>query len=132
RSIHLSRSYRSTYEITLFAQGLLAGDVQSEPFDRRGPKPLVAGARDSGELALRIEEGVAALTSRWKSVAIVCKTAAEATAAAERLRGRLPVHLLTGEDVEPPEDGVWALPVYLAKGIEFEAVAVYNASAESY
>lgn len=132
RSIHLSRSYRSTYEITLFAQGLLAGDVQSEPFDRRGPKPLVAGARDSGELALRIEEGVAALTSRWKSVAIVCKTAAEAAAAAERLRGRLPVHLLTGEDDEPPEDGVWALPVYLAKGIEFEAVAVYNASAESY
>jgi DNA helicase IV len=65
------------------------------------------------------------------TIAIICKSAAESTAAYEALSNVEEVKLVKSESTEY-EQGVVVIPAYLAKGIEFDAVIIYNASAQVY
>lgn len=61
----------------------------------------------------------------FDSIAVITKTVAESRTAFESLRiqGSEALHLITKETVTF-EKGVMVIPVYLAKGIEFDAVLI--------
>lgn len=130
--VHLHRSYRSSYEINTFAQKLLKNKQHFLAFNRHEAEPDIA-APDNLEL---LDQAVARqvhahFQQGYESVAIICKTMAEAEAAQRRLGELLdptPLNLANGEI----EKGVVLLPAYLAKGLEFDAVIVYNASQDNY
>jgi DNA helicase-2/ATP-dependent DNA helicase PcrA len=65
--------------------------------------------------------------SHCRSVAVMGKTMAEC----EALRKLLKLPVITGRE-EEYRGGALILPVYLAKGLEFDAVYIANASAERY
>lgn len=69
----------------------------------------------------------------FDSIAVITKTAAESRDAYERLRsqGGEGLQLIT-KDTQIFEKGIMVIPVYLAKGVEFDAVLVYDASPEAY
>ncbi|MFB9324644.1 RNA polymerase recycling motor HelD [Paenibacillus aurantiacus] len=132
--IRLVRSYRSTREIVEFTRAMLPGGEEIMPFDRRGPKPLLTRLDGREKRNARIIADIAALKAEgFESIAVITKSAAECrdAHAALRLHGGEDLQLITQETVEF-ERGAMVIPVYLAKGVEFDAVLVYEASDEAY
>lgn len=67
----------------------------------------------------------------WETVAVICKTAAEAKKVFQTVSAESGVRLINKEN-QPFQKGVCVIPVYLAKGIEFDAVIAADASAAQY
>lgn len=132
--VRLVRSYRSTREIVEFTKSLLPGGDEIVPFERRGRKPLLIRLNGVEKRDAQILEDIASLRAEgFASIAVIAKTAAESREAHESLRiqGREALQLITKETLAF-EKGVMVIPVYLAKGIEFDAVLIYNASPAAY
>ncbi|CAH1215504.1 DNA helicase IV [Paenibacillus auburnensis] len=133
RLIRLVRSYRSTREIVEFTKSMLPGE-EIVPFDRLGSKPFLTQTGGSAARAERILEDVAALQAEgYDSIAIITKTAAESCEAYEALTAQGPgaLRLITKETLTF-EKGTLVIPAYLAKGVEFDAVLIYDASSQTY
>jgi DNA helicase II / ATP-dependent DNA helicase PcrA len=64
-----------------------------------------------------------------KSISIICKTAKESKEAFNSLKELLPEVRLIEKGTITYEKGVTIIPAYLAKGIEFDTVIIYDASA---
>ncbi len=134
RWFRLVRSYRSTREIVEFTRSLLPGGEEIVPFDRSGKKPMLVRVDDSVGMAARMAENIAALQAEgFASIAVIAKTAAESRVAYEALtaRGCQGMKLVT-KNTLTFEKGVLVLPAYLAKGVEFDAALIYDASSRSY
>ncbi|GGA34204.1 RNA polymerase recycling motor HelD [Paenibacillus physcomitrellae] len=134
RLIRLVRSYRSTREIVEFTRSMLPGGQEIVPFDRSGGKPLLTQAASKGQLAAQIAEDVAVLQAEgFASIAVITKTAAESIEAHDLLtaHGGAQLRLITKE-TPTFENGAVVIPAYLAKGVEFDAVLIYDSSADVY
>ncbi len=130
----LDRSYRSTREIVEFTKSLLPGGEAIVPFERSGRKPLLSKVSSSEKRATRIIEDLAALKAEgFDSIAVITKTAAESREAYEALttQGCEALWLITKETLTY-EKGATVIPAYLAKGVEFDAVLIYDASSQAY
>ncbi|MCR8632233.1 RNA polymerase recycling motor HelD [Paenibacillus radicis (ex Xue et al. 2023)] len=130
--IRLVRSYRSTREIVEFTKAMLPNGEAIEPFNRNGEKPLVLRATDINSLTASVIADLNALQAEGiQSIAILTKTAEESRVAYERLFPSIPVALITKND-HSFEKGILIMPAYLAKGLEFDAVLLWNASHSQY
>lgn len=130
--ITLTRSYRSTRPIIEFTRGLVPGGERITAFERDGDRPVLTRVSDQAELHRCIASKVSELRNRgYNTIAIICKSAAESTAAYDALSSGEEIKLVTSDSMEY-EQGVVVIPAYLAKGIEFDAVIIYNASAQVY
>lgn len=130
--ITMKRSYRSTKPIIEFTRSLIANGEKIIPFERAGELPVLTEVKNHSELHGRIITKVAALQSQgYESIAIICKSAEESRAAFEALAQIDGIKLLKYGAAEY-EQGIVVIPSYLAKGIEFEAVIIYNASKQTY
>lgn len=128
--VRLYRSYRSTIEITAFAQRITP-NPQLMPLERHGQEPRLL-ACDSQEAELRaIQELLATFQSSGKhSLGIICKTQRQAKAVHQALQAP-GVQLLTDESTTFRE-GIILTTAYLAKGLEFDEVIVPFATARTY
>ncbi|MFS0558204.1 RNA polymerase recycling motor HelD [Brevibacillus sp. 179-C9.3 HS] len=128
----LTKSYRSTYPIVLFTRQLLRDGDKIEPFMREGRLPTVTKATTPQAQADQIKARIRELTDRGhQTIAVITKTLDEARAAYDALQDQLPIR-----SIEPStlsfEKGILIIPAYLAKGVEFDAVIIYDASATRY
>lgn len=130
--ITLTRSYRSTRPIVEFTRGLVPGGERIAAFERDGDRPVLTIVSDHSELHHCIASKVAELRNRgYNTIAIICKSAAESIAAFDALSSVEEIKLVKSGSIEY-EQGVVVIPAYLAKGIEFDAVIIYDASAHVY
>ncbi|GAA0378461.1 RNA polymerase recycling motor HelD [Bacillus horti] len=130
--INMKRSYRSTKPIIEFTRRLIPNGEQIIPFEREGELPKLTQVADHTELHRSIESKVATLKSQgYNSIAIICKSAEESKRAYEALSSIEDIKLLKKGSPEY-EQGVVIIPTYLSKGIEFEAVIIYDASEHLY
>jgi len=67
----------------------------------------------------------------YDTTAVICKTAKEAREAYERMKHDVDIRLMD-KDTYTFEKGLILILDYLAKGIEFDDVIIYNASDEEY
>ncbi len=131
-TIILTRSYRSTKPIIEFARGLVAGGESIIPFERGGDKPSIIHVDDLAALHLAIINRVSELQIEgYRTIAVIGKTTDECATAFEALQSVEGIQLMT-KQTSDFDDGISVIPSYLAKGIEFDAVIVYNASQDSY
>ena len=131
-AINLTRSYRSTKPIVEFTRGLVPDGERITAFERDGEKPVLTQLSNRAELHRCIASKVADLRKRrYNTIAIICKSAAESAAAYDALSGIEEIKLVKSGSIEY-EQGVVVIPAYLAKGIEFDAVIIYDASAQVY
>jgi DNA helicase-2/ATP-dependent DNA helicase PcrA len=131
-TINLTRSYRSTKPIIEFTRGLVPEGEQIHAFEREGDKPVVTQLFDRSQLHSCIVTKVAELRNKqYNTIAIICKSAVESTNAFDGLRSIDGIKLVTRGSIEY-EQGVVVIPAYLAKGIEFDAVIIYDASEHVY
>lgn len=130
--ITLVQSYRSTREIVEFTRGMIPGGEAIVPFIREGEKPEVRVLDDVAELNGRIRQDIEGLRAEgYDMIAVICKTAAESQQAYEALSKDLPVKLIKKTTLSF-EKGIHIIPAYLAKGVEFDAVLIYDGSDGKY
>lgn len=128
----LLRSYRSTRPIIEFTKGIVPGGEDIEPFNREGDAPTVTVSDDWAQHTDDIVEKIHHLQEKsYDTIAVICKTAKEAREAYERIKHDVDIRLMD-KDTYTFETGLVLIPAYLAKGIEFDAVMIYNASDEEY
>ncbi|XID91494.1 RNA polymerase recycling motor HelD [Paenibacillaceae bacterium WGS1546] len=134
RLIRLVRSYRSTREIVEFTKALLPSGKEIVPFERSGTKPLLAKADGREQSAARMAQALAALQAEgFASIAVITKTAAESSEAYDLLTAQgCPSLRLITKKTPTFEKGTMVIPAYLAKGVEFDAVLIYDASSRTY
>lgn len=126
--IVLNKTYRSTKPIVEFTKGLIENGEDIVPFNRTGQKPMLELVNDEWELENKLLRKVAELQQKGhETVAIICKTAKESKAAFDSLKNEMAVHLIE-KGTLTYEKGVSIIPSYLAKGIEFDAVIIYDSS----
>ncbi|MFD1606109.1 RNA polymerase recycling motor HelD [Oceanobacillus luteolus] len=130
--INLTRSYRSTKPIIEFTRRLIPEGDQIIPFNRDGERPALTTFENHDELHAEITSKVSELKDQGnESIAIICKSAAETEKAYEALSDIEELKMLKSSSIEY-EQGVVVLPSYLSKGIEFDAVIIYDASEKVY
>ncbi|PXW92150.1 DNA helicase-2/ATP-dependent DNA helicase PcrA [Streptohalobacillus salinus] len=132
--MELLKSYRSTEEIVNFTKQFLGAEGEKiKPFNRKGPLPEVFEVEHQAMMNYAIFDQLTRYEKEgYQQIAVITKTMQEATRVYDWLKQhKREVSLVTSEthDFEP---GIKVIPVYLAKGIEFDAVVVYDASADRY
>ncbi len=143
----LCKSYRSTFEITDFAQSIRPND-ELEPVARHGEKPAVLGfATPDDEIAGLTSLIAGFRRSEYKSLGIVCKTESQAAELYEQLRhvgsgvdnAASDTELHAGSDIffltsrsSAFAHGVVVTSAHMAKGLEFDEVIIPHATAANY
>lgn len=128
----LCKSYRSTYEITNFAQGIRAND-ELEPVARHGEIPQTLQFKDTeSEIS-----GIAALISAFKhssnqSLGIICKTETQAQEISEKLKTYTDGIYFLSSQSSAFANGIIITSAHMAKGLEFDEVIVPQADAKNY
>jgi len=130
--ITLEQSYRSTRQIVEFTREMIPGGEAIVPFNREGEMPEVHLVDDIEELHASLEAMIGQLRADgYESIAVICKTAEESKQAYDRLSAKLPAKLIKKTTLSF-EKGVHVIPAYLAKGVEFDAVLIYDGSDRKY
>ncbi|MDI6619462.1 MAG: RNA polymerase recycling motor HelD [Clostridiales bacterium] len=128
--INLSKSYRSTEEITTFSRRILTGRIDADFINRHGDKPVVYKLCDDDNLYDLLASDIKRLLSGgYKSIALICRTAARTDDLYKHIKDKINIGIIRNDD-EEYRKGVVAIPSYLSKGLEFDAVIVPDA--ESY
>jgi DNA helicase-2/ATP-dependent DNA helicase PcrA len=129
-TVKLFRSYRSTWEITAFAQRVFH-NPNLIAMERHGEMPQVKGFSSNAEEAKEIEGLITQFkNSGRQSLGIICKTLDQAETLYNELKSP-GVHLLTADSTSF-KDGIVITTAHLAKGLEFDEVIIPFASARNY
>jgi DNA helicase-2/ATP-dependent DNA helicase PcrA len=128
--VKLWRTYRSTWEITHFAQGIVP-NPNLIAMERHGEKPMTLSYNNSADEM----EGVKTLVARFsrsghQSLGIICKTRQQADLLYQKLKAP-DIHLLTADSTSF-SNGIVITTIHLAKGLEFDEVIVPFSSASHY
>jgi DNA helicase-2/ATP-dependent DNA helicase PcrA len=132
----LTRSYRSTLEIIQFANDILERGVGTEllavPVFRSGEPVRLVEAEGERRLPLIRKALDKVLGGSFRTAAVLTRTMREAEELHAALsQGELEVNLITGE-LTQYNGGISVLPVYLSKGLEFDAVIVTDVDKAHY
>ncbi|GKU79691.1 RNA polymerase recycling motor HelD [Paenibacillus sp. L3-i20] len=131
--IILHRSYRSTRQIVEFTSSIISGGDQIQPFNRNGSEPVIVKFENDSEMIATIGKQLNEwIESGYDSVALICKTAAESKEVSEQLSDSCPQLKLIEKETVTFQKGIVVIPSYLAKGVEFDAVIICNASSDVY
>lgn len=126
--INLTKSYRSTMEITKFSRKILNEEIHDEYVERSGEWPKLTGFLDEEDINERIVKEVKVYKGDGhNSIGIITKNIDEAQRVYNYLKDRINVKMIVSEDDEYVND-ILVIPAYLAKGLEFDVVMIYNAS----
>jgi DNA helicase II / ATP-dependent DNA helicase PcrA len=132
RYVELTKAYRSTEEIVRYANRILGiENVSALRHDQQ--HPVVEKVATEAEFIAAMPEEVRTLTEAGlKSIAIITKTAAQATALFKALHTEMPDLCHLGRSSEPFSKKLVILPSYLSKGLEFDGVIAYSDRAAPY
>lgn len=126
--INLTKSYRSTMEITKFSRKILNKEFNDEYVKRSGDWPSLTRFLDEKDINKRIVEEVKVYKcDGHNSIGIITKNVDEAQRVYNYLRDRINIKMIVSEDDDYVND-ILVIPAYLAKGLEFDVVIIYNAS----
>ena len=128
----LCKSYRSTYEITDFAQKIRT-NTDLEPVARHGEKPQVIHYKnEKEELSGMLDLISVYRKSTYKSLGIICKTETQAKLMAGELKQYADdIHFLSNQSSAFVQ-GIIITAAHMAKGLEFDEVIIPQADDRNY
>jgi len=132
--LSLDKGYRSTREINTFTQKLLGEGGKQDycSIERHGKEPLVLHQETFESMDEAIIGDIANYTEQgYESIAVICKTQAEAEKVYCRLKKSVQITLIKPRGGEVIK-GALVIPSYMAKGLEFDVVIVYDVNKENY
>ncbi|MDP3487607.1 MAG: 3'-5' exonuclease, partial [Bacillota bacterium] len=133
----LTMSYRTTSEIVNFSNSVLGSKhfsgALAKPVLRSGELPRLLRVATSEEQAKTIITIIGQTQSRGhKNIAIIARSVAEAQSLFVALKAQGATVSLLQDGSDEYEGGVQVLPVYLSKGLEFDAVILTDAGGDHY
>lgn len=128
----LCKSYRSTYEITDFAQKIRT-NTDLEPVARHGEKPQVIHYKNEKEELSGILDLISVYRkSTYKSLGIICKTEMQAKVIADELKKYADdIHFLSNQSSAFVQ-GIVITSAHMAKGLEFDEVIIPQVDDRNY
>lgn len=130
--IRLNRSYRSTTEITAFAQ-TIRPNTEAEVMERHGEPPRIYQCKGTAEEYARIASLIGEFReSPHKSLGIICKDETQALALYERFREEYEDLFFLSHLSTAYVNGIIVTSAHMAKGLEFDEVIVPHASRKNY
>lgn len=130
--VQLTKSYRSTRQLTDFTKQVLRQGEKIESFNRQGPKPAFWKRDNSDEAIAALVQILKDNTEVNLTTAIITKDLASAKDVSKRLKQTGSKATLIATANQRLVDGTLVLPSYLAKGLEFDAVVMWDASDQCY
>lgn len=127
----LAKSYRNTIEISEYAGKVL----EKASFGRYKIQPVIRHGREvefyqTAKLAEKTAELISEIQKRnYDTVAVICRNEEEAEEARKQLQQQMGAE---EEGEETFRKGVMVLPIQLTKGLEFDAVILWNPDEEAY
>ncbi len=122
RIFDLKKSYRSTVEINNFINGFKEYAVDAEYLDRHGEEPEIV--RTADVITVTAKKIGAFRADGYKSNAVICANADRAKEIYEKLKEKGVEAKLVKSDSAITPGKTHILPVYLAKGLEFDGVII--------
>jgi len=130
--INLTKSYRSTIEITTFSRKLLDKKITDGCVERSGDKPILQGFLDEDAINERILEDIKTYKEKgYKSIGIITRTIKEGKKVYNFLKDKVKIKAIMKDDAEYVS-GTLVIPGYLAKGLEFDVAIIYNVGNGNY
>jgi len=131
-TVYLNKSYRSTYEITAFAQKIIKNPAL-EAIERHGPAPFLHGFNTEKEEINNLEKIISQfLKGSYKSMCILCKTTSEAEKIKEKWGDIFPQLYILSPETLAFSEGLIVSTIPLAKGLEFDEVIIPFATQRNY
>ena len=128
----LRASFRSTWEISGFCRRFLDSPDLLEPFERHGQPVEILGAQTEEEAVDLLLETIHRFREdTGGSVAVVCKTSAQAAALYRQTKSKSALRLVRDSGKTDLSRSL-ILPLYLVKGLEFDGVILWDVSQENY
>jgi DNA helicase II / ATP-dependent DNA helicase PcrA len=134
----LAKSYRNTVEISDFASRILRKcsfkTYDIEPIIRHGKEvELIKTEGENGLIRKTVELVKSIRESGYDTIAIICRTVEE-TLKVKKLLGQHIDIEQPGENIEEMtfNSGTMVLPIHMTKGLEFDAVILFNPDEDSY
>ncbi|WP_019853319.1 HelD family protein [Actinopolyspora mortivallis] len=130
--LELCKSYRSTTEITEFAQNISRND-RLVPIERHGPPPRVLACADEEDELARVLEVIERHgDSEYRSLGIICKTLPQAEKLHHALAEAGVELTLLDYDSTAFASGIVITSAHIAKGLEFDTVIVPHVDEANY
>lgn len=126
--ISLNTSFRPTVEIAnLF--NYVGNITNSKIVSRNGDQPKVLMVDDKSIVNITINE--VNNLEKYNTIALITKTKKQAKELYSKLKDKLPVHLIDSSN-KTYEGRICILSAYASKGLEFDAVIIYDAGKSNY
>ena len=130
--IMLDKSFRCTNEILNFSLKFIEQSSQIKSFNRNGDSPKVYIA-DNSEIFIDeiVKEIKLCQEKGFQSICLICKTEKNSTYLFNKIKHTLDIQLIKNGSVSDLQ-GVFILPVYMSKGLEFDTVLICDADSQNY
>ncbi|KMT23313.1 HelD family protein [Clostridium cylindrosporum] len=130
--MELCKSYRSTIEITNFAQKIKSNS-KLVPIERHGEEPTIRKCATLEDQSEEIKDLINDyVKSAYNSLGIVCKTQEQAAEIYNQIKDRYKDVFLLDFGSTELKDGIIITTAHMAKGLEFDQVIVPSVCSSTY
>ena len=130
----LNRSYRTTRQISNTSNLILTflNQKTTECVSRKGEDLTITDTSNMKDIDQIIFQLYELLRAQYKTIAIICKDDTETKKVYNLLKNNeIDINIVTEQD-ESYKEGIIVLSSYLSKGLEFDAVIIFNANNINY
>ncbi|AYM02662.1 ATP-dependent DNA helicase [Levilactobacillus brevis] len=132
RVVQLTQSYRSTQQVTDFTKHILKNGEAVTAFAREGELPTMAVAENEEAALQKVIAQIKQNEEEDETTAIIGKDLADCRELTQRLKDAGVAVTLIQSENQRLSPGTIVVPSFLAKGLEFDGVIVWHASASRY
>ncbi len=130
--ITMDKSFRCTNEILKFSLKFIEQSPEIKSFNRKGDEPKIYVSSDQLSLNEMITAEVKTCQELgYQSIGLICKTEKNALILFQYLKDRIDVQLIKNDSISDLH-GVFIIPVYMSKGLEFDAVLICDTDTTNY
>lgn len=125
KKVYLGKSYRNTYEITQYSNKML--NLNTTIINRHGLEPIEEHLVKKEEIIKIIKKELEQLDSKKiKSIAIITKSKKDVLKISKILKNDCILNSIVIDEYNYTKKNLIILPIYLAKGLEFDEVIIYE------
>ena len=130
--VTMDKSFRCTNEILNYSLKFIEHNPGIKSFNRQGDAPEIHAASDPSALSgMILKEVNTCMEKGYRSIGLICKSERNALRLFDSLKDKIYLQLIKNESVADLH-GVFIIPVYMSKGLEFDAVLICDTDALNY
>lgn len=128
----MDKSFRCTTEILNYSSQFISQNTEIKSFNRSGEEPRLhmSVSQTAHRDAIRNEIDTC-LAQGYQTIGLICKSEKNARSLFKLLKDFSTVHLVHSGGTEYP-NGSCIIPVYMSKGLEFDAILICDADTKNY